>query len=75
MPPDGAYNPTMTLEAIILSVQLLITNPNPYDPLRSDAASDFLLHKQTFDDKVRQQIEDNKKVPFLMTQTLIESFK
>lgn len=62
MPPEGAYNPTLTIESIIVSVQLLISTPNPYDPLRGDAASDFLLKKQIFDDKVRQQIEDNKKV-------------
>jgi len=61
MPPDGSYNPTMTLESIIVSVQLLISVPNPYDPLRSDAASDFILNKEVFEDKVRRQIEENKK--------------
>lgn len=62
MPPEGAYNPTMTVESIVLSVQLLLTTPNPYDPLRADAASDFLINKQVYEDKVRQQIADNRKV-------------
>lgn len=62
MPPDGAYNPTITIESLIVSVQLLISAPNPYDPLRADAASDFLLKKQLFDERVQQHIENNKKV-------------
>ncbi|KAG4070923.1 hypothetical protein HA402_001360 [Bradysia odoriphaga] len=61
MPPEGAYNPTMTVESIVLSVQLLLTTPNPYDPLRSDAASDFLLNKPIYETKVKQQIEENRK--------------
>lgn len=62
MPPDGAYNPTMTIESIVHSVQLLLASPNPYDPLRADAASDFLTNKQLYESKVQQQIEDNKKM-------------
>lgn len=62
MPPEGAYNPTMTVESILLSVQLLLATPNPYDPLREDAASDFLLNMQVYTNKVQQQIEQNRKV-------------
>lgn len=60
MPPEGSYNPTMTVESILLSVQLLLSTPNPYDPLRADAASDFLLNKPVYEKKVQQQIEENK---------------
>ncbi|KAJ6641519.1 Ubiquitin-conjugating enzyme E2 T [Pseudolycoriella hygida] len=61
MPPTGTYNPTMTVESILLSVQLLLSSPNPHDPLRSDAASDYLLNKEIYDEKVRKQIEENRK--------------
>lgn len=62
MPPEGAYNPTMTVESIVLSVQLLLQSPNPYDPLRSDAANDYLMNKELYESKVRQQIDDNRKM-------------
>lgn len=52
----------MTIESIVLSVQLLLTTPNPYDPLRPDAASDLLLNKQLYESKVKQQIGENRKV-------------
>lgn len=52
----------MTLESILLSVQLLLNSPNPHDPLRADAAQDFVMNKQIYENKVREQIENNRKV-------------
>lgn len=52
----------MSLESILMSVQLLLGNPNAYDPLRSDAAIDYRYNREIFDEKVKQQIELNKEV-------------
>ncbi|XP_067644354.1 ubiquitin-conjugating enzyme E2 T-like isoform X2 [Eurosta solidaginis] len=48
MPPTGSYNPAITLESILLSIQLLLASPNPDDPLNSEAAELFKTDPKQF---------------------------
>lgn len=41
MPPKGAWLPTITLETLLVSLQTLMANPNPDDPLMMDVANEY----------------------------------
>ncbi|XP_065360730.1 uncharacterized protein LOC135954479 [Calliphora vicina] len=56
MPPTGSYNPAITLESILLSIQLLLANPNPDDPLQGDAADLFKSNKELFNQKAKELV-------------------
>ena len=43
MPPKGAWKPSLNLSTLLTTVQLLMTEPNPDDPLMSDIVSFFLM--------------------------------
>lgn len=49
MPPGGSYNPAITLESILLSIQLLLASPNPDDPLRDDVSDEYRYNRELFD--------------------------
>ncbi|XP_055845378.1 ubiquitin-conjugating enzyme E2 T-like [Episyrphus balteatus] len=53
MPPVGTYNPAIRLESILLSIQLLLANPNPDDPLQGDAADLYKSNLEMFNQKAR----------------------
>lgn len=57
MPPTGSYNPAITLESILLSIQLLLANPNPDDPLQGDAADLYKSNKDEFNLKARDHVK------------------
>lgn len=57
MPPTGSYNPAITLESILLSIQLLLANPNPDDSLQGDAADLYKSSKELFCEKAREYVE------------------
>ncbi|XP_061399486.1 ubiquitin-conjugating enzyme E2 D2B-like [Musca vetustissima] len=59
MPPTGSYNPAITLESILLSIQLLLANPNPDDPLQGDAADLYKSNIDQFNAKARQFVDKN----------------
>lgn len=48
MPPGGSYNPAITLESILLSIQLLLSSPNPDDPLRDDVSDEYRYNRELF---------------------------
>lgn len=48
MPPGGSYNPAITLESILLSIQLLLASPNPDDPLRDDVSDEYRYNRELF---------------------------
>lgn len=57
MPPTGSYNPAITLESILISIQLLLANPNPNDPLQGDAADLYKSNKQLFNKKAKDLVK------------------
>lgn len=58
MPPGGSYNPTHTLESLLLSIQLLLAFPNPQDPLRSDIADIFKYNRDLYN----RTAEENTRI-------------
>ncbi|XP_036345014.1 ubiquitin-conjugating enzyme E2 2-like [Rhagoletis pomonella] len=59
MPPTGSYNPAITLESMLLSIQLLLSSPNPDDPLNGEAADLFKTSREQFNIKARELIPKN----------------
>lgn len=59
MPPTGSYNPAITLESILLSIQLLLANPNPDDPLQGDAADLYKSNRELFNQTARERVSLN----------------
>ncbi|XP_037809331.1 ubiquitin-conjugating enzyme E2 D1-like [Lucilia sericata] len=60
MPPTGSYNPAITLESILLSIQLLLANPNPDDPLQGDAADLFKSNRELYNQKAREFVKQHE---------------
>lgn len=54
MPPGGSYNPAITLESILLSIQLLLASPNPDDPLRDDISNEYRYNRELFNENARK---------------------
>lgn len=54
MPPGGSYNPAITLESILLSIQLLLASPNPDDPLRDDVSDEYRYNRELFNQNARK---------------------
>ena len=50
---SGAWSPLMTVQTVLLSVQSLIADPNPDDPLNEEAANLFLHDPAIYEEKVR----------------------
>lgn len=48
LPPSGSYSPAITLESILLSIQLLLASPNPDDPLRNDVSDEYRYNRELF---------------------------
>ncbi|KAM7357108.1 ubiquitin-conjugating enzyme E2-17 kDa-like [Cochliomyia hominivorax] len=59
MPPTGSYNPAITLESILLSIQLLLANPNPDDPLQGCAADLFKSNRELFNEKAKKLVKNH----------------
>lgn len=54
MPPSGSYNPAITLESILLSIQLLLGSPNPDDPLRNDVADEYKYNRELYNQNAKK---------------------
>lgn len=54
MPPGGSYNPAITLESILLSIQLLLACPNPDDPLRNDVSDEYKYNRELFNQNAKK---------------------
>ncbi|XP_037935373.1 ubiquitin-conjugating enzyme E2 T-like [Teleopsis dalmanni] len=54
IPPSGTYNPAVTLEAVLLSIQLLLATPNADDPIRVDAADLYKSNRQEYNRTARE---------------------
>lgn len=54
MPPGGSYNPAITLESILLSIQLLLASPNPDDPLRDDVSDEYRYNRELFNQNAKK---------------------
>lgn len=57
MPPKGAWLPTITLETLLVSLQTLLANPNPHDPLMLDVAKEYKVDIERFQENARRHTE------------------
>lgn len=62
MPPGGSYNPAITLESILLSIQLLLGSPNPDDPLRNDVSDEYKYNRELFNQNAKKYSGNTKVV-------------
>ncbi|XP_023949368.2 ubiquitin-conjugating enzyme E2 T [Bicyclus anynana] len=59
MPPKGSWLPTITIETLLISVQSLLANPNPDDPLMLDIAYQYRYDMEQFLEKARKHTEEH----------------
>ncbi|XP_055997285.1 ubiquitin-conjugating enzyme E2 T-like [Ostrea edulis] len=48
MPPKGAWKPCLNVSTVLTSVQLLMAEPNPEDPLMTEISNEFQYNKTTY---------------------------
>ncbi|XP_052801034.1 ubiquitin-conjugating enzyme E2 T-like [Mya arenaria] len=48
MPPKGAWKPMLNVGTVLTSIQLLMAEPNPEDPLMTDISNEFKHNKPQF---------------------------
>ncbi|XP_046853489.1 ubiquitin-conjugating enzyme E2 T-like [Xenia sp. Carnegie-2017] len=58
MPPKGAWKPSWNVSTVLKSIQSLMAEPNPEDPLMGEISEQFKYHRQDFN---RKAIEWTKK--------------
>ncbi|XP_065060689.1 ubiquitin-conjugating enzyme E2 T-like isoform X2 [Rhopilema esculentum] len=54
MPPKGAWRPAHNISTLLKSIQVLIADPNPDDPLMIEISSELKCNRQLFDQKAKQ---------------------
>eukprot|EP00039_Didymoeca_costata_P005727 m.83960 g.83960 ORF g.83960 m.83960 type:complete len:114 (+) comp12946_c0_seq7:628-969(+) len=50
----GSWKPSMNLRTVLTSIQLLMSEPNPEDPLMADIAAEFKSDRSLFNHKARE---------------------
>ncbi|XP_068171947.1 ubiquitin-conjugating enzyme E2 T [Antennarius striatus] len=59
LPPKGAWKPSLNISTVLTSIQLLMAEPNPDDPLMADISSEFKYNKQLFLEKARKWTQEH----------------
>ncbi|XP_020370414.1 ubiquitin-conjugating enzyme E2 T isoform X2 [Rhincodon typus] len=54
LPPKGAWKPSLNLATVLTSIHLLMSEPNPDDPLMADISSEFKYNRQSFLENAKQ---------------------
>ncbi|XP_050731140.1 ubiquitin-conjugating enzyme E2 T-like [Eriocheir sinensis] len=49
MPPSGSWRPIHNLSSVLTSVRLLLSSPNPEDPLMTDIAEEYQLRRTQYE--------------------------
>ncbi|KAL1774845.1 ubiquitin-conjugating enzyme E2 T [Sigmodon hispidus] len=61
LPPKGAWRPSLNIATVLTSIQLLMAEPNPDDPLMADISSEFKYNKIAFLKNARQWTETHAR--------------
>ncbi|RKP23100.1 hypothetical protein SYNPS1DRAFT_24924 [Syncephalis pseudoplumigaleata] len=48
MPPKGTWSPASNLSTLLISIRLLLANPNPEDPLLADVAREYMQQRSVY---------------------------
>lgn len=59
LPPKGAWKPSLNISTVLTSIQLLMAEPNPDDPLMADISSEFKYNKHLFMEKARKWTQEH----------------
>jgi len=59
--PNGAWSPLMTVDALLVSIQSLLDDPNPSDPLNTEAAALYMQNKRLYDVRARRETEQHAR--------------
>ncbi|KAF6719673.1 Ubiquitin-conjugating enzyme E2 T [Oryzias melastigma] len=59
LPPKGAWRPSLNISTVLTSIQLLMAEPNPDDPLMADISSEFKYNKQVYLEKARKVTQEH----------------
>lgn len=54
MPPKGAWKPAWNISTVLTSIQLLMAEPNPEDPLDAEISNEFKYNKPKFLEKAKE---------------------
>uniref|UniRef100_A0A8C8SBK2 Ubiquitin-conjugating enzyme E2 T n=1 Tax=Pelusios castaneus TaxID=367368 RepID=A0A8C8SBK2_9SAUR len=57
LPPKGAWRPSLNISTLLTSIQLLMSEPNPDDPLMADISSEYKYNKEVFLRNAKQWTE------------------
>ncbi|KAF2346301.1 Ubiquitin-conjugating enzyme E2 [Trinorchestia longiramus] len=52
--PSGKWRAVHNLETVVTSIRLLLSSPNPSDPLQPEIASEYLYNRSVYESKARQ---------------------
>ncbi|KAM9785607.1 ubiquitin-conjugating enzyme E2 T [Neosynchiropus ocellatus] len=77
-PPKGAWKPSLNISTVLTSIQLLMAEPNPEDPLMADISSEFKYNKPQFIQKARRwtdehAVQKNKGISEVDQNTLVQN--
>lgn len=61
MPPKGAWKPCLNISTVLTSVQLLMAEPNPEDPLMTDISNEFKHNRALFELNAKKWTEKHAK--------------
>uniref|UniRef100_A0A3B3TJR3 Ubiquitin-conjugating enzyme E2 T n=1 Tax=Poecilia latipinna TaxID=48699 RepID=A0A3B3TJR3_9TELE len=59
LPPKGAWKPSLNISTVLTSIQLLMAEPNPDDPLMADISSEFKYNKYLFTEKAKKWTQEH----------------
>merc|ERR1719322_669422 len=63
MPPQGSWNPTITLGALLMTIKQLLAEPNPDDPLMPEIATEYKFNQELFCFKAKEHLKKfNQKI-------------
>ncbi|XP_066481544.1 ubiquitin-conjugating enzyme E2 T [Tiliqua scincoides] len=69
LPPKGAWRPSLNIATLLTSVQMLMNEPNPDDPLMADISSEYKYNKQAFLRNARQWTEKHARQTTMASET------
>ncbi|XP_048354361.1 ubiquitin-conjugating enzyme E2 T isoform X2 [Sphaerodactylus townsendi] len=72
LPPKGAWRPSLNIATLLTSIQMLMNEPNPDDPLMADISSEYKYNKQAFLRNARQWTEKYASQTTITSKTLDE---
>ena len=54
MKPKGSWKPSLNIATVLTSIRLLLSEPNPFDPLMADIANEYQYNRQQFIEMARK---------------------